>query len=60
LRLVTPNGGGHDYAKILESWTLPMVIRANITLDYLQEAERRAIAKAKEGQNGLRGNATRI
>jgi hypothetical protein len=53
LRLTTPEGGGHDYARILKHWTLPMVLRVNEALDLQSRANRlgaeKAQSRAKEG-----------
>lgn len=49
LRLVN---AGHDYALILKSWTLPMVIRANMALDIQEEANQLAAEKSQPQKNG--------
>lgn len=51
LRLCTPDGGGHDYAMILKSWTLPMVLKLNRALDLQEEANRMAVKKAQASSN---------
>jgi hypothetical protein len=43
---------GHDYARILDSWTLPMVLRANQALDIQEEANAKSIRKAR-AQSGI-------
>lgn len=59
VRLVLPEGGGHDYANILKNWTLPMVLRINEALDLQFEANNlaaekaRVAAKSKEGHDGI-------
>lgn len=54
LRLTLPEGGSHDYATILNSWTLPMVLKVNWALDLQKEANNKAadLSQVKtEGQD---------
>jgi len=53
LRLVLE---GHDYAKILTTWTMGMVLRANRAIDLQDHLNRKAVARARsDSDNKSRG-----